>query len=208
MWNPGNKLIKFIPEVEWSDPSYHLPHFYELFALWANPADRPFWKEAARASRAYLPLACHPVTGLAPEYAFYDGRPNDENGYGKFYSDSYRVAANIGLDYEWFSASAWEREAAGRIQAFFADKEASDFRRYAISGEALEQKALHPVGLVATNAMASLAAEGESARVAVKRLWDTPLRRGERRYYDNCLYFFAMLALSGNYRIWRPAPNS
>jgi oligosaccharide reducing-end xylanase len=208
MWNPDNKLIKFIPEVEWSDPSYHLPHFYELFALWANPADRPFWKEAARASRAYLPLACHPVTGLAPEYTFYDGQPNDENGYGKFYSDSYRVAANIGLDYEWFSASAWEREAAGKIQAFFADKEASDFRRYAISGEALEQKALHPVGLVATNAMVSLAAEGESARVAVKRLWDTPLRRGERRYYDNCLYFFAVLALSGNYRIWRPAPNS
>lgn len=23
-----------------------------------------------------------------------------------------------------------------------------------------------------------------------------------RRYYDNCLYFFALLALSGRYRIW------
>ena len=22
MWNPDNKLIKFIPETEWSDPSY------------------------------------------------------------------------------------------------------------------------------------------------------------------------------------------
>ncbi|MFW5686950.1 MAG: glycosyl hydrolase family 8, partial [Halanaerobium sp.] len=27
MWNPDNHLIKFIPEVEFSDPSYHLPHF-------------------------------------------------------------------------------------------------------------------------------------------------------------------------------------
>ena len=33
MWNQDNKLIKFIPECEFSDPSYHLPHFYELFAL-------------------------------------------------------------------------------------------------------------------------------------------------------------------------------
>jgi oligosaccharide reducing-end xylanase len=32
--------------------------------------------------------------------------------------------------------------------------------------------------------------------------YNTPLRKGERRYYDNCLYFFAFLALSGNYRIY------
>ena len=31
MWNRDNKLIKFIPGVEFTDPSYHLPHFYELF---------------------------------------------------------------------------------------------------------------------------------------------------------------------------------
>ena len=36
----------------------------------------------------------------------------------------------------------------------------------------------------------------------IERLWNTPLREGERRYYDNCLYFFAYMALSGNYRIW------
>ncbi|WP_044481129.1 glycosyl hydrolase family 8, partial [Paenibacillus antibioticophila] len=62
MWNPRNKLIKFIPNCEFSDPSYRLPHFYELFALWAYPEDRPFWKEAASASREYLRTACHPET--------------------------------------------------------------------------------------------------------------------------------------------------
>jgi len=97
---------------------------------------------------------------LPPDHAYYDGRPNREMGHGDFFSDAYRVAANIGLDFEWFAASEWERENAGRIQRFFADKEASDLRRYAISGV--------------------------------------------RRYYDDCLYFFAFLALSGNYRIWRP----
>lgn len=204
MWNPGNKLIKFVPNCEFSDPSYHLPHFYELFALWAYPEDRPFWKEAAEASRAYLRISCHPVTGLAPEYAHYDGTPNDERGFGKFFSDSYRVAANVGLDYEWFRADDWQPEEANRIQAFFAPIPPDDYRRYAIDGEALEEKSLHPVGLLATNAMASLAANGPHAEGAVRLLWETPVRTGVRRYYDNCLYLFAILALSGRYRIWRP----
>lgn len=204
MWNPNNKLIKFIPDVEFSDPSYHLPHFYELFALWAYPEDRLFWKEAASASRAYLKTACHPETGLAPEYAFYDGTPNHERGFGHFFSDSYRVAANLGLDWEWFAADPWECGAADRIQTFFIDKQPEDYRRYTIEGQALEEKALHPVGLLATNALAALAAEGEQARRSVDLFWNTPLRTGERRYYDNCLYFFALLALSGHYRIWMP----
>ncbi|WP_077624524.1 glycosyl hydrolase family 8 [Sediminibacillus massiliensis] len=204
MWNPDNKLIKFVPNVEFSDPSYHLPHFYELFALWANPEDRQFWKEAAVASREYIKLSTHPETGLAPEYAYYDGTPNDEKGYGHFFSDSYRVASNIGLDYEWFRDQDCPVEVAEKIQAFFADKDPDDYRRYTIAGEPFEEKSLHPVGLIASNAMASLATSGPNARKCVELFWKTPVRTGERRYYDNCLYFFSLLALSGNYKIWMP----
>ncbi len=205
MWNRHNKLIKFVPNCEYTDPSYHLPHFYELFALWANEEDRVFWTEAAAASRNYLRLACHPETGLAPEYAYYDGMPNDERGYGHFFSDSYRVAANIGLDAEWFGATEWMRDQARRIQQFFSDKQPEDYRRYTIAGEPFEEKSLHPVGLVATNAMASLAdPDGEHAKACVELFWNTPVRAGDRRYYDNCLYLFAMLALSGSFRIWHP----
>ncbi len=204
MWNPDNKLIKFIPDCEYSDPSYHLPHFYELFALWSYPEDQSFWKEAAQASRAYLKLACHPITGLAPEYAHYDGTPNNDKGYGHFYSDSYRVAANIGLDYEWFRADGWEVEHANKIQTFFSDKQPEDYRRYTVAGEPFDEKSLHPVGLLATNAMASLAADGPYARSSIELFWQTPIRTGDRRYYDNCLYLFALLALSGNYRIFMP----
>ena len=207
MWNRHNKLIKFVPNCEFTDPSYHLPHFYELFALWANEEDRVFWTAAAAASREYLKLACHPETGLAPEYSYYDGMPNDERGYGHFYSDSYRVAANVGLDAEWFGATEWHREEVGRIQKFFSDKQPENYRKYTIAGEPFEEKSLHPVGLVATNAMASLAdPEGKYARGCVDLFWNTPVRTGDRRYYDNCLYLFAMLALSGRYRIWAQAP--
>lgn len=202
MWNLDNKLIKFVPEVEFSDPSYHLPHFYELFAIWANEEDRAFWKEAAEKSRDYIQISCHPVTGLAPEYAFYDGTPNHIRGFGHFYSDSYRVAANIGLDYEWYGVDERQVDLANRIQAFFADKSSDTYRRYDIAGNELEDACLHPVGLLATNAVASLAANGPHVQQSVQLLWNTGIRTGERRYYDNCLYLFAVLALSGNYRIW------
>lgn len=204
MWNRENKLIKFIPEVEFTDPSYHLPHFYELFALWANEEDRPFWKKAAKASREYLNIACHPETGLAPEYAFYDGTPNNERGFGHFFSDSYRVVANIALDYEWFRDENTPIDVAEKVQNFFADKDPEDYRRYTIDGKPFEEKALHPVGLLATIAQGSLATDGEYSRYFVEKFWNTPVRTGNRRYYDNCLYFFSFLALSGNYKIWKP----
>jgi oligosaccharide reducing-end xylanase len=203
MWEPSNKLIKFIPESPFSDPSYHLPHYYELYALWAYEEDRKFWSEAAAASREYLKIACHPQTGLAPEYAHYDGTPETTRGHQHFYSDSYRVAANIGLDYEWFRKDEWQREEANKIQGFFSNiEDINDYRMYKIDGTPMEEKALHPVGLLATNAMASLAASGKNAEEVVRKFWNTPLRTGERRYYDNCLYFFSLLALSGKYRIW------
>ena len=206
MWNPDNKLIKFVPNMEISDPSYHMPHFYELFALWANEEDRAFWKEAAEASRAYLKKATHPVTGLAPEYANYDGTPHTGiREHHLFYSDSYRVAANIGLSYEWWAKDEWECEAADRIQKFFFETvKNKDDLVYEIDGTIIDRKALHPVGLIATNAAASLAAKGSYKEAAVRKFWDTPLRLDDRRYYDNCLYLFAFLALSGKYRIYMP----
>ena len=69
-------------------------------------------------------------------------------------------------------------------------------------GTRLEEKALHPVAIIATNAQASLAANGPYAKECVEKFWNTPLRTGDRRYYDNFLYMFSMLALSGNYRIY------
>ncbi|SHM99007.1 glycosyl hydrolase family 8 [Gracilibacillus kekensis] len=204
MWNPDNKLIKFVPSVEFSDPSYHIPHFYELFALWSYEEDRTFWKKAAEASRQYIAKAAHPITGLSPEYAFYDGTPNHIRGFGHFFSDSYRVACNIALDYEWFRDNACPVVVNEKLQAFFADKDPEDYRRYNIAGEAFDEKSLHPVGLIATNAMASLSTSGENAKKCVDLFWDTPVRTGDRRYYDNCLYFFSLLALSGNFKIWMP----
>jgi oligosaccharide reducing-end xylanase len=205
MWDPASKLIKFIPESPFSDPSYHLPHFYELFALYADEQDRPFWIEAAAASRAYLHTTCHPETGLSPEYANFDGTPADVQRHGDFrhfFSDAYRTAANIAIDWEWFRNDPWQVGQSNQLQRFFRDIDVADYRRYQIDGTPFEELSLHPIGLLATNAAASLAADGPDAEHFARLFWDTPLRTGERRYYDNCLYFFSLLMLSGNYRIY------
>lgn len=203
MWDPETKLIKFVPEVDFTDPSYHLPHFYALFSEWADEADRSFWKEATNASRHYIRLAAHEKTGLSPEYAFYDGSPNHIRGFGDFFSDSYRVACNIGLDYEWFGESETAIEVNQKIQRFFEGVPPEDYRRYKVNGEPFDEKALHPIGLLASLAMGSLATHGELSNHYVLKFWDTPLRKGERRYYDNCLYFFSLLSLAGKFKIWK-----
>lgn len=212
MWDKENYLIRFVPERDFTDPSYHLPHFYELFALWAYEEDRSFWKKAADASRCYLKKACHPVTGLCAEYSDYSGVPysGEQEIFGRhdwYYSDAYRTIANISLDYEWFlkdtKEGVWSEQTAGNIQRFFGETVGSQVESvYTVQGEVLCESALHPIAIIATNAQASLASKGTYAEKFVQDFWNTPLRTGKRRYYDNCLYMFAMLALSGNYRIW------
>ena len=209
MWNHDNHQILFVPGSDFTDPSYHLPHFYELFALWADEEDRAFFKEAADASREYLAKACHPVTGFSAEYAEFDGTPMSrklpwtDDRHDWFYSDAYRTAANIGLDYEWFGIDCGQRAAADRIQEFLLEAgRRGEYHTYEIDGRIADEAVLHPVAITATVAQASLASQSPHRMEWVERFFRLPLREGKRRYYDNCLYFFAFLALSGRYRIW------
>lgn len=217
MWNRDNHLILFVPGCPFTDPSYHLPHFYELFALW-DEDNREFWQKAAEASREYLQRACDPVTGLCAEYAEFDGTPHlrtqaeidGGNPYRHdwFYSDAYRTAGNVSLDARWFGADAWKESELAAYQKFFLKHEPV-FGIYEKDGRVIEGQALHPVGLLATIAECSLvtihSGDEETAsngRFWLEKFWNTPLRKGERRYYDNFLYLFAFLALSGEYRIY------
>lgn len=218
MWNLENGQILFVPGSPFTDPSYHLPHFYHLFAKWAYEEDRPFWERAEAVSRAYLATACHKETGMCAEYANFDGSPVYQKfewgEFGYFYSDAYRTVANIGLDFAWMGEDVGQRAAAERLQYFLGVTRKDDpYMTYKIDGELIDKPALHPVGLLAATAQGTLAipealdAENlsERARLAadwVRRFYNEPMRKGDRRYYDNCLYLFAWLALSGRYRIW------
>ena len=203
MWEPANKYIRFVPGMKISDPSYHLPHFYDLFAQRADEEDREFWRQAAEESRKYLVKSADPVTGLSPEYADYDGKT--VLLFRKpwvYYSDAYRVAENIALDHVWFGPHPEEDDVNTRLQDFFAKQDLEDLRAYELDGAPQTEPAMHPTAILAVLGAASISSRSAHREKFLRIFAETPLRKGVRRYYDNCLYFFCLLMLTGHYRIY------
>ncbi len=201
-----------------TDPSYHLPHFYELWARWADK-DNQFWCAAAAASRAYLARAVNETTGLAPDYAQFDGTPFNPSwstggSHVDFRADAYRVAAHIGVDHLWFDNDPWEVTQSDRLLAFFR-AQAADYGQtdvsppcgsYALDGTCLSNPRNPPyVALAAMNAVAALAASDPARGDFVQVLWDAPIPSGNRRYYGALLYMLGLLETSGNFQIHHPA---
>ena len=79
LFDENNKMVLFVPESgrgpSYTDPSYHLPAFYELWARWGPAEDRDFWLGAAQASRDYFSKVANPDTGLTPHDSNFDGSP-------------------------------------------------------------------------------------------------------------------------------------
>jgi hypothetical protein len=124
IFNLQHHQVVFVPTPEaakFTDPSYHLPAFYELWARWAtDEQDRAFWREAAATSRAFFKKVAHPRTGLMPEYANFDGTPRTGHGREDFRFDAWRTLANVGLDHAWFAADPWQVEQSNRVLRFLA----------------------------------------------------------------------------------------
>ena len=170
----------------------------------AYEEDRDFWKEAAAASRAYLHSACHEKTGLSAEYADYDGKPHTGHKeiFGRhdwYYSDAYRTIANIAMDHLWFDADPWQIKTAERLQKFYCEDQKDNWDGvFLIDGTPLDEKALHPVAIIAVNAEASLAADGNMQSSVLKSSGTLRLGQVTGDTMIIFLYMFAMLALSGN----------
>jgi len=209
LFSAEHKMILFSPSTDraqFTDPSYHLPAFYELWARWGPPEDAEFWRQAAQASRDFFPKAVNPVTGLAPDYANFDGTPvtNGWNrGAANFRFDAFRTAGNWSVDWSWWGKDARERELSDRLQAFFESKGMDTYGcQFTLDGKQLDDR--HAQGLVAVNAEASLAATNPRAEKFVEALWNTPTPAGIERYYEGLLYMMALLHCSGEFRIWTP----
>ncbi len=211
MFAAQEKIVRFVPNTDggrFTDPSYLLPHFYELWARWAD-RDKQFWCEAASAGRTLLRHAVDPLTGLAPDYCRFDGRPlgNQIGGHDDFRFDAWRVAMNVAVDYEWFAKDAWAIAQSNRILNFFQEQGIGTYgNQFAVTGDKLGGD--HSAGLVAMNAVACLAANLDARKEFVGALWDLQVPKGPYRYYDGMLYLLGMLQVSGNFRIFHltPAP--
>jgi oligosaccharide reducing-end xylanase len=207
--NAEHKMILFSPSTErpqFTDPSYHLPAFYELWARWGPAADSNFWMQAASNSSNFFVLAANPVTGLAPDYANFDGSPAT-NGWSKsashFGYDSFRTAGNWSVDWSWWAKDPRERGLSDKLQAFFESQGMETYGcQFTLDGKPLDAR--HAQGLVAVNADASLAATNLRAKKFVETLWNTPTPDGLERYYEGLLYMMALLHCSGEFQIWSP----
>ncbi len=105
-----------------------------------------------------------------------------------------------------------EPELSDRIQGFFWAQGISSYGAlYTLDGKPfagrnIESAVSPPIGLVATNAVASLAAKNPHAKDFVKALWDAPIPSGQMRYYDGMLYLMSLMHCGGEFRIWKPKP--
>ncbi len=214
MFDLEHKQIVFVPMVgrvsSFTDPSYHLPAYYELWARWAE-RDNDFWSAAAQVSREYFKKAAHSETGLMPDYANFDGTPYEMDGHEDFRFDAWRTLSNVAVDYAWFEADPstgsgqvpWQVEQSNRVLDFLASQGIDSYaNQFALDGTPLSGD--HSTGLVSMAAVAALAADSEKGEPFVQELWEAQIPSGKWRYYDGMLYMLGMLHVSGNFKIYAP----
>ncbi|MCX6132922.1 MAG: glycosyl hydrolase family 8 [Ignavibacteriales bacterium] len=207
MFSKKERQVVFVPTVDaswFTDPSYHLPHYYELWARWADK-NNSFWCEAAATSRGFFRKAAHPTTGLMPDYSHFDGSPLNwrEGGNNDFRFDAWRVAMNVAVDYAWFARDPWAVPQSNRLLDFFHSQGIGVYGNlFTLDGKKLADD--HSAGLVAMNAVACLASTNANRREFVAELWNTSVPNGLYRYYDGLLYMMAMLQVNGSFKIYDP----
>ncbi len=202
-------MILFSPDERntFTDASYHLPAFYELWARWGPEEDRAFWARAATVSRDYFVKNTHPKTGLAPNLGQFDGTPLGFRGpmSAAFREDAWRVASNWSVDWSWWAKDPRQQELSDRIQAFFESQGMETHGdNWNLDGTVIRDR--HSPGLVATNGVASLAATDKvRAKKFVEALWNLDVPSSHVfRYYDGLLYMMSLMHASGRYRIILP----
>ena len=204
MFDRTHKMPVFCPignAATYSDPSYHLPAFYEVWAIKAEQ-DNDFWREAAEASRQHFKDATNEKTGLGPDYSEYSGTAKHEGNHADFRFDAWRIAANIACDYAWWAQDSWATTHANRIQSFFYDQGVDSYgNQWSLDGKNLNSPD-HSPGLVAMNATASLASSDKKSWSFLEDLWNISPTTGKYRYYDGCLYMMGLLHCSGKFRAY------
>lgn len=209
LFNSNSKLIVFGPNsgsYDYTDPSYNLPGFWELWARWST-TNQTFWEQTPAASRKLLRDASHSTSGLTTDYSNFDGTPKEvsfNTDADRFMYDAWRTIMNIGMDYHWFKADAQQPVIAERYLNFFKNQGSGYPNHYDWNGS--NANGDHSTGLVACNAVASLAVNNATLTTPfVQEFWNVGIPTGTYRYYDGMLYMLALLNCSGNFKVWKPA---
>jgi oligosaccharide reducing-end xylanase len=222
--DPATQLITFTPDgfgQRYTDPSYHIPAFYEVWALYADDGRSAYWLDCAKKSREFLHKAINEKTGLNADMCQYDGsemqsprfpgmqqRPEGaprRNGSNNFRYDSWRVPMNIALDFEWScSDETWQRQYGETIQNFFYSQGIKKYvDQYRTDGTLPEgdeilqaggfRKLRHSIGLTGTLAAASVMCSHKKSKEFVDELWNAKHKPFDDGYFD--AYYDGLLRL-------------
>ncbi len=217
--NTERKQIVFTPEKRnyfFTDPSYQLPAFFEVWALYAKDGHEQFYKDCADTARAFLHRACNAETGLNADLTDFNGKPLRLWMAPAFRYDSWRVPMNIAMDYTWFGKDkSWQQDYAKRFQTFLRSKGIDSFEdQFNIDGSQPDfilpaggfKKLRHSLGLVATAASTEMINKNNFD--FVHALWNAKLAPYSDGYfdpyYDGLLYLFSLMHLSGKYQLIQP----
>jgi oligosaccharide reducing-end xylanase len=219
--NVEHKQISFVPEgsgYNYTDPSYHLPTFYEVWAEYANDGHEQFYRDCADTSRVFLHRACDQVTGLNYDYTEFNGEPREQRWIPTaFRYDSWRVPMNITMDYYWFGKDKeWQEDYATRIQDFMRSRGIDKFEDQFNPDGTLPEVILqaggfrtlrHSIGLVSTVASTQMIIADDNYDF-IHEMWNSKLELYEDGYfdpyYDGLLYLFSLMHMSGKYKIIKP----
>jgi len=215
LFNEQSYIVTFQPSNgnnSWSDPSYSLPAFVDLFSRWSE-SNTDKWTKATSATRDHLYKSSNKTSGLFSDYNNFDGTPHavdfNQNA-TKYMYDAMRCAMNFGMDYYLFGTDAKrETEMAKRIIDFF-EKDGYKHARFNWDGTGAQES--YTTGEKGANAVATYALMNESSyeeaiKKNLKMAWDEKFMTGQYRYYDGLVHYLAMLHLTGSFKIWKPKPK-
>ncbi len=201
-FDQGSKMVKFITNVNYTDPSYVVPAFYEVWAK-VDINNQSFWKAAAGNGRNFFHKACNSNTMLAPAMTNYDGSPHPSEPY--FESDAWRVVGNIMMDWRLFHVDSWQGATfAPKYAAFWKVQQVKSPMpdELDLNGNVRVTHAPGAKGLIAENAMVGFGIPAADAEFFVKALWEMAIPTGNYRYFDGMLYMLTFLHASGRFHLY------
>ncbi len=202
--NGASNMVVFFPQgnsAAFSDPSYHLPAFYELFAEDGPEADSARWRQVAETSRQYFVTSAHAVTGLHPDYANFDGTPNaGGDAHDDFRFDAWRVVMNMAVDYAWGTEDPRTRSQIEKYHTFFASRITTgnvQSSLFELDGSGASGGG--STALTATLAAGALGSTAAGRDAFVQNLWNIQQQTGTFRYYQETVYMLGLLSVAGRF---------
>jgi oligosaccharide reducing-end xylanase len=196
----------FFPQggsASFTDPSYHLPAFYELFAANGPSADATRWRSVASTSRGFFVTSANATTGLHPDYATFAGVPMTaaaNDGHNDFGYDAWRVVMNMAVDYVWGSGDSREKTQIEKLHTFFNSYQTTGNVTqclFAVNGS--NASGGGSTALTATLAAGSLVSTTANRTTYVNNLWMVGQQSGQYRYYQECVYLLGLLNVAGKF---------